>query len=439
MSVVANPLSARSRRLSRAYLASFVSKGATAGMAFVALPLVVENLSVADFANYALVANAIIWSNLANPAFGPTTGVKISGLEARGDRQGAIAAARSTLTLSTCVGFVIVSIALVAVGRLGSLHRLELAGVGLVFALSCVGPVADSVRLGFLRHDRTSLWASGGVACAVAAVVSLHLVGSESMVHYALAVFGVAQATKVASFVDLSPGVKARSVIFGTHSRPVLREIAFGNASHMISQLVSFLGFPFAILLFAGSGQSRIAGVLFILQSLSLVISGLVQAVLPPLSAEVRGAIESGDMRWVKSVVVRLAGASLVLGLVGAGVSLLLAGPVFEALYGEVSPEPWHLALVLALIGPGSAAAVLYYTLVGAEFVREATWPHVPAGLIRIGGLLAALRFESLGLALLAILAFPELVRLPLYVKSMKGVLARGQVAAEPANLEEVS
>ena len=393
----------RDRSIRLAVVTSILSKGGTALLQLLAIPLAVRVMGREEFGLYTSVSLALSTVALLEIGIGPALAHGLADARAKDDvgrsRQLASTAFALMLGLSLMAGGALAAV--LALVPIPTLFGAEYAGseslmrpalwIGLVlFLLLFVLNLTDRLREGLLEVAQTNLWgAAGNLLAAVAVGVGVWLV--PEVWFLVIAVHGSVVVAKLANTAALWR--KHPDLI------PSLRLVDGGIARHLFSDgaafatcclLVGVVEYNFCTWMIGqidGPSQVALYGVLI---SLSVMQLGFVIMLSTPTWPAVAEALARGDLDWARK-------ASRKLYLFGVGFAIC-------SLIGMVSVGPWVLELWLgekfAGISRGLLAAYSCY------FVAH-VWRHLNHALmIGTGQVMALARVQFVETGILAVAAW---------------------------------
>lgn len=393
----------RDRSIRLAVLTSILSKGGTALLQLLAIPLAVRVMGREEFGLYTSVGLTLSTIVLLEVGVGPALAHGLSEARAKGDGEKARRLVSTALVLivglALIAGLILASVlALVPIPKLfgpeyagmESLMRPAL-WMGLVlFLLIFILNLTDRLREGLLEVARTNAWgAAGNVLAAVSVAIGVWFV--PEVWFLVLAIHGSVVLAKLGNTV----------MLWRKHPDllPSLRGFDRGTARHLFTDgaafatcclLVGVVEYNFCTWMVGqlhGPSQVALYGVFV---TLSVMQLGFVIMLSTPTWPAVAEALARGDLEWARK----------------AGKKLYLYGLAFAtcSFIGMVSLGPWALEVWLgekfAGIPRGLLAAYSFY------FVAH-VWRHMNHALmIGTGQVMALARVQFLETGVLALAAW---------------------------------
>lgn len=393
----------RDRSIRLAVLTSILSKGGTALLQLLAIPLAVRVMGREEFGLYTSVGLTLSTIVLLEVGVGPALAHGLSEARAKGDGEKARRLVSTALVLivglALIAGLILASVlALVPIPKLfgpeyagmESLMRPAL-WMGLVlFLLIFILNLTDRLREGLLEVARTNAWgAAGNVLAAVSVAIGVWFV--PEVWFLVLAIHGSVVLAKLGNTV----------MLWRKHPDllPSLRGFDRGTARHLFTDgaafatcclLVGVVEYNFCTWMVGqlhGPSQVALYGVFV---TLSVMQLGFVIMLSTPTWPAVAEALARGDLEWARK----------------AGKKLYLYGLAFAtcSFIGMVSLGPWALEVWLgekfAGIPRGLLAAYSFY------FVAH-VWRHINHALmIGTGQVMALARVQFLETGVLALAAW---------------------------------
>lgn len=337
----------RGRSIRFGIATSLVSKGSSAVLQFLSLPLAARVLGREEFGVYATISLSVFMVSILELGVGPALGRKIAEASARGDRsrEGQLFFSGALLIVGLILLGALLATLLLSMVPLTVLFGEKYApfeaimrpalwlGVALM-AGQIIVEMTDRVREGYMEAGIVNAWASAG-NLAGAIVVLFGVSHFPSVSFLLLAVFGPNILARVASMILL---LRKRPWLISARKLPD-REIMAG----LIGEGLSFTATSFLVYLVDSaicalvigriSGPGDVA-VFHVLLSITTAFTGLLIMVGRPMWAAITDALHTGDHDWMKSVVLRYYQYLFVLVLL-ASLVLTVFGPwLIPLLYG---------------------------------------------------------------------------------------------------------
>jgi O-antigen/teichoic acid export membrane protein len=393
----------RDRSIRLAVVTSILSKGGTALLQLLAIPLAVRVMGREEFGLYTSVSLALSTVALLEIGIGPALAHGLADARAKGDeaksRRLATTAFLLMAGLSLLAGAVLASV--LAFVPIPTLFGAEYAGseslmrpalwTGLaLFLLLFVLNLTDRLREGLLEVAKTNLWgAAGNVLAAASVAIGVWFI--PEVWFLVLAIHGSVVLAKLGNTVmlwkkhpDLIPSLPFADRATARH--------LFGDGAAFATccLLVGVVEYNFCTWMIGridGPSQVALYGVLV---SLSVMQLGFVIMLSTPTWPAVAEALARGDLPWARQ-------ASRKLYLFGLGFALC-------SLIGMVSVGPWVLEVWLgdkfAGISRGLLAAYSFY------FITH-VWRHLNHALmIGTGQVMALARVQFIETGILAVAAW---------------------------------
>jgi O-antigen/teichoic acid export membrane protein len=430
----------RGRSIRFGIITSLVSKGSSAVLQFLSLPLAARVLGREEFGIYATISLSVFMVSILELGVGPALGRTIAEASAEGDRsrEGQLFVSGSVLIIGLILLGTLLVTLLLTMAPLTVLFGEKYApfedimrpalwlGVALM-AGQIIVEMTDRVREGYMEAGIVNAWASAG-NLAGAIVVFFGVSHFPSVSFLLLAVFGPNILARVANMILL---LRKRPWLISARKLPD-RETLAG----LIGEGLSFTATSFLVYLVDSticalvigriSGPADVA-VFHVLLSITTAFTGLLIMVGRPMWAAIADALQKGDKDWMRSVVIRYYQYLFVLVLL-ASVALTVVGPwLIPFLYGkEFALNRLLLACHSLLLLATGWRLVNRYILIGLGDLPKTVVP-ILAGLA-VGLVLGVAGLANWGLwALLAGMAAATLlipgVSLPRLVwKRLKGM-----------------
>jgi len=396
-------LDARNRSIRSAVWTSFLSKGGTALLQLLALPVAMRVLGWEEFGLYASVAGLLITVQLFEIGLGPALTHGLSKAVAEGDRD-------RERALSTTAFFLLLGLAAAAFVAMGALilglpvsklfgeqfapHEDTLrpalwSGLGL-FILMLVFNHTERVREGYLEASYNNAWGAAGNLMAAAAV-GFGVWHLPSVSYLLFAVFGSSLLVKLGNTIHL------------WRSRPWLipswKWCRGGLARWMLTDSVAYVVFAVVVNLVEFNIVQNLYGrtngpegvtAYALLITITIACLGFVLMITTPTWPAVVDARARGDLAWIRRAARRLwvyaGGFALCagLGLVILGPWLLpvWVGPKAGALDRGVLvcyalyffAYVWRHANHMLLVGLGQVRLLAGVQVVESALVLAAAW-----------------------------------------------------------------
>lgn len=393
----------RDRSIRLAVVTSVLSKGGTALLQLLAIPLAIRVMGREEFGLYTSVSVALSTVALLEVGIGPALAHGLSEARAKGDeirsRRLASTAFALMLTLSLLIGIGL-SIVLTSV-PIPTLFGDEYAGsealmrpalwTGLfLFLLLFVLNLTNRMREGLLEVAQTNLWgAAGNLLAAISVGVGIWFI--PEVWFLVLAIYGSVVLAKLGNTAMLWRKHPELIPNMGLIDRGIARHL-FGDGAAFATccMLVGVVEYNFCTWMIGqvdGPSQVALYGVFV---SLSVMQLGFVIMLSTPTWPAVAEALARGDGEWAKK-------ASKKLYLYGLGFGLC-------SLIGMVTVGPWALELWLGEkfggITRGLLGAFSFY------FIAH-VWRHLNHALmIGTGQVMALARVQFVETAILAVAAW---------------------------------
>ncbi|MGB1130184.1 MAG: lipopolysaccharide biosynthesis protein [Haloferula sp.] len=393
----------RDRSIRLAVLTSILSKGGTALLQLLAIPLAVRVMGREEFGLYTSVGLTLSTIVLLEVGVGPALAHGLSEARAKGDGEKARRLVSTALVLIVGLALIagIMLASVLALVPIPTLFGPEYAGMeslmrpalwmGLVlFLLIFILNLTDRLREGLLEVARTNAWgAAGNVLAAVSVSIGVWFV--PEVWFLVLAIHGSVVLAKLGNTV----------MLWRKHPDllPSLRGFDRGTARHLFTDgaafatcclLVGVVEYNFCTWMVGqlhGPSQVALYGIFV---TLSVMQLGFVIMLSTPTWPAVAEALARGDLEWARK----------------AGKKLYLYGLAFAtcSFIGMVSLGPWALEVWLgekfAGIPRGLLAAYSFY------FVAH-VWRHMNHALmIGTGQVMALARVQFLETGVLALAAW---------------------------------
>lgn len=356
---------ARERRIVSAILTSFLSKGATALLQFLALPLVAGRLGPEAFGIFAMLGALPALLAFAEMGIGPSLALKIADAEATGDRESQSLYFRAgARIMGIASGIMLLACAVsVAAGALPYLFgpdysryedEVKLAAgiiVGIV-VLSWVASLGARARAGFQEtHVNNLFGVASNALTAIAILIAVQVSGSIPVL--AAVVYGVAALCSTANVFVL---LWRRPYLWGVPRRPIgpaagylLRDSIFFLAA---TGLLSAQREVAKLFLGVAEGPES-SGEFTVLVSIMNLFGGLIVSLTSPIWPAVADARARGDHAWLLQLARRLNRVGWLAGLVSGGAIAIFGDLVMTHLYHDIYPvmrETWYLLSAYCII-----------------------------------------------------------------------------------------
>lgn len=341
------PRSRRNRSIRFAIATSLVSKGSSAILQFLSLPLAAKVLGREEFGIYATISLGVLMVSILELGVGPALGRKISEASAKGDkaREGQLFVSGLVLITGLILLGTILAVGLISFVPLPTLfgEKYEpfvdimrpalMLGISLM-AAQIIVEMTDRVREGYMEAGIVNAWASAGNL--VGAIVVFVGVRYDPTVSFLLlAVFGPNIIARIASLVLLlrkRPWLIARPDLTDRETmRGLIGEGLSFTATSFLVYLVDYTICALVVGRISGPGD---VAVFHVLMSITTAFTGLLIMVGRPIWAAIADARESQDHEWMLSAVKRFYKYLFALNLT-ASIALIAAGPwLIPLLYG---------------------------------------------------------------------------------------------------------
>lgn len=415
---------ARNRSIRSAIWTSFLSKGGTALLQLLALPIAMRVMGWEEFGLYASVAGLLLMAQLFEVGLGPALTHGLSKAVAEGDRdreQALSATAFFLLLVLAAAAFAVMAELIIGLpvawlfGEKFVPHEAALRPamwVGLVlFVMMLVLNHTERVREGYMEVRYNNLWGAGGNLLAAMAVgIGVWHIPTVSFL--LVAVFGSGLLVKLGNTVQLW---RARPWLV-----PKWKWFRGGLARWMLTDSVAYAVFAVVVNLVEVNLVQNLYGRLAgpegvtgyaVLTTLTVSALGFVLMITTPTWPAVVDAKARGDLEWIRRTARRLrvyaagfavvAGAGLV--LLGPWLLPLWVGPKAEALSRPVLicyalylfAYIWRHANHMLLVGLGKVRLMAAVQVVESVLVLGAAWMGMSHG-----GLPELLLAMAIGIAL---------------------------------------
>lgn len=395
----------RNRSIRHAISTALVSKGSSAILQFVSLPVAARVLGRDEFGVYATISMSVFMVAMLQIGVGPALARGISEASAKDDkaRQGRLYINGAVLVVSLALlGFLLAAllISFVSIPTLFGEEYLPFAEqmrpalwVGLCLILGdIIISMTDRVREGYMEAGIVNAWAAAG-NFAGAVVVFVGIQFQPSISFLLVAVFGP---NIVARIISTAMLFKKRPWLIRSGARPnrasMLELVRDGVSFSATSIIVYIVEFAVCALIVGRIAGPDSVALFQILMALTTAFTGMLVMVGRPFWAAIVDARSRGDHDWMGRATRRyylylafIVGAAAI-GLVGLGPWIL------PKLYGEEFSASRFLfvchAIFLAAIG---WREVNRYLAIGLGLLPKAVMPI-------LSGLFAGLLLGSLGL-----------------------------------------
>ncbi|MEM1083413.1 MAG: oligosaccharide flippase family protein [Verrucomicrobiota bacterium] len=398
----------RDRSIRLAVVTSFLSKGGTALLQFLAIPIAVRVMGREEFGVYTSVSLALATVALLEIGIGPALAHGLSKARAEEDRE-------AGRTLASTAFFMMLGLALLAGALLAtvlstipvttifgqefesseSVMRPALwLGLGL-FLMLFVLNLTDRLREGLLEVDRTNTWgAIGNVLAAVTVVVGVGIFRMSEVWFLVLAIHGSVVVAKLCNTVtlwrrhpDLIPSPRL--------IRPAMARHLFGDglAFSTCCLLTGVVEYNLCGWMVGHASGPSMVALYGVFVSLTIMQMGFVIMLSTPTWPAVAEALTRDDRAWARK-------ASKKLYLYGSGIALCAAA-------GLVALGPWALEFWLGEKFSGTSRALLgAYGL----YVVAHIWRHLGHALvIGVGQVTRLARIQLVETFILAFAAWAAL------------------------------
>ncbi len=400
----------RNRSIKNAVSTALVSKGSTAILQFVSLPVAARVLGREEFGVYATISMAVFMVAILQVGVGPALARGISEASAKGDetRQGRLYINGAFLVVALALlGYLIAALLISAVPiptLFGEEYRpfaeqmRPALWVGLSLILGdIIISMTDRVREGYMESGTVNAWAAAGNLVG-AIVVFVGIQFQPSISFLLIAVFAPNIVARIFSTALL---LKKRPWLIRSGARPdratmieLVRDGVSFSATSIIVYIVEFA--VCALIVGRIAGPDSVA--LFqIFMALTTAFTGMLVMIGRPFWAAIVDAKSRGDHDWMAGATRRYYLYLAVL-VAGASIGLIGLGPwILPKLYGEEFAASRVLfvchAIFLAAIG---WREVNRYLAIGLGLLPKAVLP-ILSGLF-VGLLLGTLGLREWGL-----------------------------------------
>ncbi|MEX2578879.1 MAG: lipopolysaccharide biosynthesis protein [Verrucomicrobiales bacterium] len=338
----------RNRSIRSAVSASLLSKGSSAVLQFLALPLAARVLGRDEFGIYATVSFAVLAVAVLQLGVGPALARNLSAASADGDRreEGRVYLSGAVLVVAFALAGFLLAAALLIFVPLDVLFGAEYAGYEATMrpalwtgALLMTGQVivsmTDRVREGYMEASIVNAWSAAGNLVG-ALVVLVGVTGQPTVSFLLLAVYGPNIVARLASTVLL---LRKRPWLVTGGARPrldAMRELIGDGLSFSATSFIVYLVEFVACALIVGRvrGPQDVA-VFQIFMAATTAFHGMLRMVGTPLWAAIVDAKARGDWEWVESARRRYHFYLAALTLLAAVLSIGLGPWVLPRWYGE--------------------------------------------------------------------------------------------------------
>lgn len=338
----------RNRSIRNAVATSLLSKGSTALLQFISLPIAARVLGRVEFGIYATISMAVLMVAILQLGVAPALGQSISEASAKKDRkrEGQLYKNGAILVVGFGVLGLILAAVLIATVPLPVMFGPEYApfeeqmrpalwiGVLLMLGLTFV-ETTDRVREGYMESDIVNTWATAGNL--VGAVVVFTCIRFQPSISFLLlAVFGPNIIARAISTVLL---LKKRPWLISGSYRPdratMIKLIREGLSFSATSFLVYTTEIAICALIIGRiSGPDEVA-IFQVLVSITTAYTGMLIMVGRPIWAAIADAKTRKDQAWMTAATRRYY-QYLVALTAAAGVMLIGFGPlIIPLLYGS--------------------------------------------------------------------------------------------------------
>ncbi|MDF1812603.1 MAG: lipopolysaccharide biosynthesis protein [Verrucomicrobiales bacterium] len=338
----------RNRSIRFAVFTSLISKGSSAALQFISLPLAAKVLGREEFGIYATISLSVFTVAILELGVGPALGRRISEANSRGDqkKQAQLFISGLVLVLGLALLGAMLAALVVSIVPLPVLFGqkyepyVEIMRPALwlgiiLMASQLVVEMTDRLREGYMEAGVVNAWAT--VGNFIGAIIIFAGVRYEPDVSFLLlAVFGPNIIARVASMVLL---LRKRPWLIASRELPrrvtMIELIREGLSFTATSFVVYFVDYTVCALIVGRlSGPADVA-VFHVLMSITTAFTGLLIMVGRPIWAAIADAKELNDHEWMHAVIFRYYKYLCALSL-AASVFLIGIGPwLIPVLYGD--------------------------------------------------------------------------------------------------------
>lgn len=438
----------RDRSIRAAILTSFLSKGGTALLQLVSIPVAVRVLGRAEFGLYTSVNLVLSTVLLFQIGIGPALA---HGLANAGEHTATRRRLASTATglalLLALAATVLLAIILLTVpystllgdqyaGKEAALRPalwLGTAMLGLILLLN----LTDRLREGCLETHTNNIWGAIGNVCSATAV-GFGVLKFPQVWFLVLAIYGsqiIAKAANTLTLWKRHPDLRPH---FRAWHGPTARHLfSDGMAFSVYSLLTGLVEFNLAGWFAGRAGGPNLASLYGVFVNVSVLQLGFVMMVSTPTWPAIAEAVARGDLAWAHAAAKRLLLFALAFGLAAAvGWTLLgpwilplwlgpdftdVGRPVFSAFGLYFFAHTWRHAHHMLMIGTGQVRKLARIQLAESLILATLLYPA-----LHFGGLSGMFALLGLGILLITGTQLPRLVRQALKPEIHK--LARSQI-----------
>lgn len=429
----------RDRSIRAAILTSFLSKGGTALLQLVSIPIAVRVLGRAEFGLYTSVNLVLSTVLLFQIGIGPALahGLAKAGEDAAARRRLAATSAGLALLLALAAMGVLAAILLAIpypvllgdqyAGREDVLRPALWLGTVLLGLLLLLN-LTDRLREGCLETHANNIWGAVGNLLAAAAV-GLGVWKFPHVWFLVLAIYGAQILAKAANTLALwkrHPDLRPRPKEWhGPTARHLFRD---GLAFSVYSLLTGLVEFNLAGWLCGRVGGPNLASLYGVFVNVSVLQLGFVMMVSTPTWPAVAEAMARGDLPWARAAARRLALFALAFGLAAfAGWTLLgpwifpfwlgpdfadVQRPVFAAFGLYFFAHTWRHAHHMLMIGTGQVHKLARIQLAESLVLAIFLYP-----VLKFGGITGMFALLGGGILLVTGTQLPRLV-----LQALRGV-----------------
>lgn len=368
-------------------LSSLISKGSTALLQVICLPLMTAALGPKGFALYAMISAAGSWLALANIGWGPNLAVRIARNRVAGsedvEKELFSSAFYSNLGISLLV--VIVAGLAVVLGPTGSVfgetyasdHKaitLGLLALILFFFCQVNLLIFESARAGYqLQYEINLVGAVAAIPTFLAIYLTLQLKPGPVELIIATIAPGVILRFFYAAYVwwtndKFRPSLRR-------YSKTLSRSLAGDGLFYVLAGGVgNLLAHVFPVLLVGRIFSPEITAAFSVSMTLVLLFMGAVSIISAPLLPALADSLARGDKQWAYSTYRKIRNRTI--GFTGAIVAclLLFQGQIFTLWLGGKLRMPVELLVASGIYLIASAWEVMHFSvLVGIGEVRKAS------------------------------------------------------------------
>lgn len=393
----------RDRSIRLAVVTSFLSKGGTALLQLLAIPVAMRVMGRAEFGLFGAVSAALASVHLLEIGIGPALAHGLSEAGAKGDteRQRQLASTSFFLIagLASAAALILAAVLWTVpipvlfgekfVGFEASMRPALWLGLGL-FMLMILLNVTERVREGLLEVSHTNTWGAAGNVLAAAAV-GVGVIWLPQVWYLVLAVHGAVVLAKLGNTVSLWRSHPVVRPSLRAFSRPLVKDlVGDGLAFATCALLVGFVEYNVCSWMVGRVGGPEEVALYATLVSVTVMQLGVVMALSTPTWPAVAEALARGDLDWARS-------ASRRLYLLGSGFAVC-------AVIGWVALGPWVLETWLGEEFQGTSRLVL--GAFGVYFAAH-TWRHLNHALmIGTGQVRSLARVQLVETVVLAVVAW---------------------------------